>query len=147
MRDVLKGVVLPWYNAYRFFDQSARRFEVRLPATPLPTLHPWAPVHARPAQYKNGRAFVPDTTRARDSTNVLDHWVQAAMQSLIQRVRNEMEQYHLYTVLPHLVRFIESLTNMCVAARARRGGGCAAGDAAGAVGPLTVLRGRSGMFA
>lgn len=48
------------------------------------------------------------------ATNVLDRWIGAATRSLTCFVREEMGAYRLYTVVPRLVEFIESLTNIYV---------------------------------
>lgn len=48
------------------------------------------------------------------ATNVLDRWIGAATRSLTSFVREEMGAYRLYTVVPFLVQFIESLTNIYV---------------------------------
>lgn len=48
------------------------------------------------------------------SSNVLDRWIQAATRSLAAFVRTEMGAYRLYTVVPRLVQFLESLTNVYV---------------------------------
>jgi isoleucyl-tRNA synthetase len=45
---------------------------------------------------------------------VLDRWILAAARSLTSFVRQEMEGYRLYTVVPQLVTFIEQLTNIYV---------------------------------
>ena len=59
--------------------------------------------HAARAQVDLGQA-----------TNVLDRWIAAASRSLTAFVRAEMGAYRLYTVVPVLVAFIESLTNIYV---------------------------------
>ncbi|GJP70428.1 hypothetical protein CLOP_g1371, partial [Closterium sp. NIES-67] len=89
---VVRDVFLPWYNAYRFLVQNA----LRLTAEGLP---PFQPMTAR---------------QLAASSNVLDQWIHSASQSLAQFVRGEMEAYRLYTVVPYLVRFIDSLTNVYV---------------------------------
>lgn len=48
------------------------------------------------------------------ATNVLDRWIAAASRSLTAFVRQEMGAYRLYTVVPVLVAFIDSLTNIYV---------------------------------
>ncbi|CAI7906837.1 unnamed protein product, partial [Closterium sp. NIES-53] len=89
---VVRDVFLPWYNAYRFLVQNT----LRLTAEGLP---PFQPMTAR---------------QLAESSNVLDVWIHSASQSLAQFVRAEMEAYRLYTVVPYLVRFIDSLTNVYV---------------------------------
>ncbi|MFK7914373.1 MAG: DUF5915 domain-containing protein, partial [Pseudomonadales bacterium] len=43
--------------------------------------------------------------------NILDRWIIARLQTLKQRVGEEMEAYRLYNVVPQLFSFIEDLTN------------------------------------
>ncbi|KAF6150031.1 hypothetical protein GIB67_002813 [Kingdonia uniflora] len=89
---VVKDVFLPWYNAYRFLVQNAKRIEVE----------GFAP-------------FVPmDRSTLQDSLNVLDHWINSATESLVHFVRQEMDAYRLYTVVPYLLKFIDNLTNIYV---------------------------------
>eukprot|EP00892_Ulva_mutabilis_P011660 jgi/Ulvmu1/8867/UM049_0049.1 len=95
--DVVKGVFLPWYNAYRFLCLNV----VRVAAEGRP-LDPAAVLAATPA------------------TNVLDRWIQAATRKLINMVREQMEAYRLYAIVPPLVRFIDSLTNIYVRYNRRR---------------------------
>ena len=54
------------------------------------------------------------------ATNVLDCWVSAAARSLTIFVAQEMAAYKVYTVVPMLVKFIESLTNIYVRYNRRR---------------------------
>lgn len=63
---------------------------------------------------ETGKDFVYDPVSAKKSDNVTDKWVLASLQSLIQFVRKEMQAYRLYTVVPRLVKFIESLANWYV---------------------------------
>jgi isoleucyl-tRNA synthetase len=72
----VKDVFLPWYNAYRFLVQNAKRLEVEGLAS-----------------------FVPlDRATLVKSANVLDQWINSATQSLVHFVRQEMDAYRLYTV-------------------------------------------------
>lgn len=48
------------------------------------------------------------------ASNVLDRWIAAATRTLTAFVCEEMGAYRLYTVVPRLVSFIESLTNVYV---------------------------------
>ena len=84
VRDIVKDVFLPWYNAYRFFVQSTSR---------------------------SGRPFQPEGP---PSTNPMDQWILSFLFSLVEFVRVEMAAYRLYTVVPRLVIFIEQLTNWYV---------------------------------
>lgn len=72
----VKDVFLPWYNAYRFLVQNAKRLEV----------DGFAP-------------FIPiDQATLQKSSNVLDQWINSATQTLVHFVRQEMDGYRLYTV-------------------------------------------------
>ncbi|BDA43238.1 Isoleucine-tRNA ligase, cytoplasmic [Coccomyxa sp. Obi] len=88
---VVKDVFLPWYNAYRFLVQNILRLEA-----------------------ESGQRFYPTQVDLSKATNVLDRWIGAATRSLTSFVREEMGAYRLYTVVPRLVEFIESLTNIYV---------------------------------
>lgn len=89
---VVKDVFLPWYNAYRFLVQNAKRLEVE-------GLVPFIPF---------------DQVTLQKSANVLDQWINSATQSLVHFVRQEMDAYRLYTVVPYLLKFIDNLTNIYV---------------------------------
>ncbi|XP_062107730.1 isoleucine--tRNA ligase, cytoplasmic [Humulus lupulus] len=89
---VVKDVFLPWYNAYRFLVQNAKRLEV-----------------------EGSTLFVPvDQATLEKSSNVLDQWINSATQSLVHFVRQEMDAYRLYTVVPYLLKFLDNLTNIYV---------------------------------
>jgi len=91
VKNIVKEVFLPWYNAYRFFVQNAQRFEL---------------VH------KQTYSFDPDSVPK--AHNFMDKWIVAASQNLIKNVRHEMDNYRLYTVLPSLLGFLDNLTNWYV---------------------------------
>lgn len=97
VHGVLKDVFIPWYNAYRFLVQNIKVWEE-----------------------KTGEAFKPSKDQAIHSTNVMDRWLLATTQELICFVRQEMEAYRLYTVVPRLVDFINALTNCYVRLNRRR---------------------------
>ena len=110
-----KDVLLPWYNAYRFLIQNAKRLEVE----GLPPFIPHNP------------------TTLLNSPNSLDNWINSSTQSLVHFVTQEMDSYRLYTVIylythiltykyvntymilllqvvPYLLKFIDNLTNIYV---------------------------------
>ncbi|CAN6194017.1 unnamed protein product [Urochloa humidicola] len=95
---VVKDVFLPWYNAYRFFVQNAKRLE-------LEGLAVFSPV---------------DQASLLKSSNVLDHWINSATESLVSFVQQEMDAYRLYTVVPYLVKYIDNLTNIYVRLNRKR---------------------------
>ncbi|XP_057959280.1 isoleucine--tRNA ligase, cytoplasmic [Malania oleifera] len=89
---VVKDVFLPWYNAYRFLVQNAKRLEV-----------------------EGFASFIPvNQATLQKSSNVLDQWINSATQSLVHFVRQEMDAYRLYTVVPYLLKFLDNLTNIYV---------------------------------
>lgn len=97
VRDVLKDVFLPWYNAYRFLMQNIYR------------LHKEENVQ-----------FLFNENTAKPSSNIMDKWILSFTQSLIQFFKAEMSAYRLYTVVPRLVKFVDMLTNWYVRMNRRR---------------------------
>lgn len=91
VRDTVRRLLLPWWNAYRFFVTYALVDE-------------WKPTG------------VP----AGVSPNILDRWILSRKQTLIRRVGEEMEGYRLYNVVPALVDFLNELTNWYVRLNRRR---------------------------
>ena len=92
VQEVVRGVLIPWFNAFRFFVQSVERFE----------------------KGRGGAKFVPSDAEARASTDELDIWVLASVNGLIAFVHQEMKVYRLYTVVPRLLAFIDELCNWYV---------------------------------
>lgn len=97
VRDILKDVFLPWYNAYRFLVQNILRFEK-----------------------DEGLKFEYKEDKLAESTNIMDRWIISCIQSLVSFVKEEMEAYRLYTVVPRLVKFVDLLTNWYVRSNRRR---------------------------
>lgn len=81
VKDMTRRALLPWLNAYRFLKTYA-------------SIDDWTP----PAESKQ-------------SLNIMDQWILSRLQSLKARICEEMDQYHLYDVVPALFDFIEDLTN------------------------------------
>uniref|UniRef100_A0A8D8XG24 Isoleucine--tRNA ligase, cytoplasmic n=3 Tax=Cacopsylla melanoneura TaxID=428564 RepID=A0A8D8XG24_9HEMI len=96
VRDVLKDVFLPWYNAYRFLIQNIERYNTEEKTPPF--------------------LF----NESEGSDNIMDCWIISFSESLIEFVRREMAAYRLYTVVPRLVLFIDNLTNWYVRMNRRR---------------------------
>lgn len=91
VRDVAKDIFIPWFNVYRFFVTQARR-----------------------VQKLTGKAFVPQPEIHTQATNIMDKWILSALQTLVKAVREEMKKYYLYTVIPHLLKFLEYLSKWYV---------------------------------
>jgi isoleucyl-tRNA synthetase len=87
LKEIVRTVVLPFWNALAFFTTYAEMdgFDPRREPAPAPA--------ARPD---------------------IDRWVLSVLQSLIGDVNREMEGYRLYNVVPRLVHFIDDLTNWYV---------------------------------
>ena len=87
VKEVISRVLLPWLNSFRFFLGQVALLK-----------------KATGVDFKyNPHATV--------SNNVMDQWVLARCQSLIQLVREEMAAYRLYTIIPRLLDLVDELTN------------------------------------
>ncbi len=94
LRDTARTVMLPYWNAYSFFTTYAEADGIdvsALQAAPAPAERP-----------------------------EIDRWILSVLQSLIQRVNNEMEGYYLYNVIPTVLAFIDDLTNWYIRRSRRR---------------------------
>ncbi len=83
VREVLRKVMLPLWNAYSFFVTYAN-------------IDGWTPTAASTS--------VP-------VTHQLDRWVLSSLQTLIADVNTHMDRYQLHRVVPRLDGFIDDLTN------------------------------------
>jgi len=101
--QIVKTVLLPWWNAFRFCLENIIR---------------WNESEECRTEY-GGVPFKCDFNSLKP-TNVMDKWILAELQTLIKEVRTEMEAYRLYTVVPILLRFLEQLTNWYVRGNRRR---------------------------
>ncbi|XP_037960684.1 isoleucine--tRNA ligase, cytoplasmic [Teleopsis dalmanni] len=100
VRDIIKDVFLPWYNAFRFLLQNIARYE---------------------KEYNE--IYVYDEKRHETSlkdASIIDKWIISFKESLVQFFTTEMKQYRLYTVVPRLTKFIDQLTNWYVRLNRRR---------------------------
>ncbi|KAM7534597.1 hypothetical protein Aperf_G00000105242 [Anoplocephala perfoliata] len=98
VRDVLKDVIIPWYNAFRFLMKSG--------------VEPWERGH--------GKSFVVPVEAWPKSKNLMDRWVLSFTLTLLRFVHKEVRAYRLYTVVPRLLRFIEYLVNWYIRMNRRR---------------------------
>ena len=94
VRDVVRTVLLPYWNAYSFFTTYAA-------AENLTTadLASASPAEQRPE---------------------IDRWILSVLQSLVKQVNLEMEGYYLYNVIPPLLSFVDDLTNWYIRRSRRR---------------------------
>ncbi len=91
VRDTVRRLLLPWWNAYKFF-----------------------------VTYALVDGWRPSPTPSDVSPNILDRWILSRKQTLIRRVSAEMEKYRLYNVVPALLDFLNELTNWYVRLNRRR---------------------------
>lgn len=88
VRAISRDVLRLWYSSYHFLVQSILQHEAR-----------------------TGSEFTPNLALSLESGNLMDKWILANLQSLIAFVDVELKAYHLYTVVPRLVAFLEELNN------------------------------------
>lgn len=94
VRDIIKDVFLPWYNAYRFLLQNIVRYEKE--------------------DLQNKSLYTYDKERHLkniETASVIDIWILSFKESLLEFFAKEMKGYRLYTVVPRLTKFIDQLTN------------------------------------
>jgi isoleucyl-tRNA synthetase len=94
VREVVRTVMLPLWNAYSFFTTYAAADGLSaadLAAAPAPAERP-----------------------------EIDRWILSMLQSLVRRVNTEMEGYYLYDVVPPLIAFVDDLTNWYIRRSRRR---------------------------
>ncbi len=94
VREVIRTVLLPFWNAYSFFTTYAAADG--LTADDLVE----APSAADRAE--------------------IDRWILSVLQTLIKQVNDEMEGYYLYAVIPPLIDFVDDLTNWYIRRSRRR---------------------------
>ncbi|KAG5932722.1 Isoleucine--tRNA ligase, cytoplasmic [Claviceps pazoutovae] len=97
VKEVVQKVLLPLWNSYKFFEGQAALLKKT-----------------------EGIDFVwnPDMKTAND--NVMDRWILASCQSLLEFVNAEMREYRLYTVVPRLLELIDNTTNWYIRFNRRR---------------------------
>jgi isoleucyl-tRNA synthetase len=94
VREVVRTVLLPFWNAYSFFTTYAEAdgiSAVDLEGAP--------PVAERPE---------------------IDRWIVSVLQSLVRDVTREMSEYRLFAVIPPILGFIDDLTNWYIRRSRRR---------------------------
>jgi isoleucyl-tRNA synthetase len=94
VREVVRTVLLPFWNAYSFFTTYAEADGITLSdvaAAPMP-----------------------------DERAEIDRWILSVLQSLVRQVNIEMEDYRLYNVIPPVLGFIDDLTNWYIRRSRRR---------------------------
>ncbi|KAM5228092.1 isoleucine--tRNA ligase, cytoplasmic isoform 7-T7 [Ctenodactylus gundi] len=90
VRDVLKDVLLPWYNAYRFFVQNVLR------------LHK-----------EEEMEFLCNVNTVKESPNITDRWILSFMQSLVGFFETEMGESGVEDCVMALETLFSVLLSLC----------------------------------
>ncbi|KAI0484635.1 tRNA synthetases class I-domain-containing protein [Xylariaceae sp. FL0804] len=88
VKEVVQKVLLPFWNSYKFFEGQVALL--------------------KKVEEKD---YLFDPKMESTNTNVMDRWILASCQSLLQFVNQEMAAYRLYTVVPRLLDLIDNTTN------------------------------------
>lgn len=96
VKTIVRDIFLPWFNAYRFLIQNITRWEKRTGSNF---------VFEQELKFK---------VKGDVNSNFMDRYIIAANQHLIRDVRKEMDDYRLYSVVKHILEFLENLTNWYV---------------------------------
>jgi len=88
VKEVVQKVLLPLWNSYKFFEGQVILLKKM-----------------------EGVDYVWDPEMESTNTNVMDRWILASCQSLLEFVNEEMKYYRLYTVVPRLLELIDNTTN------------------------------------
>ena len=91
VKQLLRDLLIPWWNAYSFF-----------------------------VTYANVDGFHDPEVVRPDSKNVLDRWICSSMETLIADVAAAMDNYDLQRSVRPFVKFIEDLTNWYIRRSRRR---------------------------
>ena len=91
IRESLRSVIMPLWNAYSFFVTYAN-------------IDGWSP--------RQGASAPP--------VHRLDRWILSELQTLVHVINEEMEAYRLYRTVPAMVQFVEKLTNWYIRRSRRR---------------------------
>ncbi|AET39698.1 isoleucine--tRNA ligase ILS1 Ecym_4677 [Eremothecium cymbalariae DBVPG len=95
VKEVVSKVLIPWWNSFKFLEGQIALLKK-----------------------SSGIEFKYDPTIKSD--NVMDKWLLASLQSLVEYIHQEMKAYKLYSVVPKLLDFIDELTNWYIRFNRRR---------------------------
>lgn len=91
VKQVLRDLLIPWWNAYSFF-----------------------------VTYANVDGWHEDALSTPDSTNELDRWIVSSLETLISDVTEAMDAYDLQRSVRPFVAFVDNLTNWYIRRSRRR---------------------------
>ncbi|MFA7229784.1 MAG: isoleucine--tRNA ligase [Victivallaceae bacterium] len=93
IKDVLRGVMLPIWNAYSFFVTYAN-------------VDNWQPK--------------PGSKGPENATNPLDRWILSSLAQMVEEIQLEMDNYNLQKAANRFEKFVEDLTNWYIRRSRRR---------------------------
>lgn len=88
VKEIVTKVLLPLWNSYKFFEGQVALLKKIEDVD-----------------------YMFDPTAESKNDNVMDRWILASCQSLLEYVNQEMAAYRLYTVVPRLLELIDNTTN------------------------------------
>ncbi len=92
VKEILRGVMIPMWNAYSFF-----------------------------ITYANIDNFVPANDKMPEKvSNVLDKWILSSLSQMVGEIRSEMDRYNLQKSANRFAKFIDDLTNWYIRRSRRR---------------------------
>lgn len=91
VKDVLKSLLIPLWNAYTFF-----------------------------VTYANIDGYEPSVTATKDLKNPLDKWIISDLEALIEKATNGFDSYHIQEATKAVVSFIDDLNNWYIRRSRRR---------------------------
>ena len=94
IKEVLRGVMLPIWNAYSFFTTYAN-------------VDNWEP--------PEGELKAPE-----NPANPLDRWILSSLSDMVTEIREAMDSYHLQKAANRFEKFVEDLTNWYIRRSRRR---------------------------
>ncbi|KAK8920559.1 Isoleucine--tRNA ligase, cytoplasmic [Metarhizium anisopliae] len=97
VKEVVQKVLLPLWNSFKFFEGQTALL--------------------RKAE---GVDYMWNPDMESKNENVMDRWILASCQSLLEFVNEEMRGYRLYTVVPRLLELIDNTTNWYIRFNRRR---------------------------
>lgn len=107
VKEVLRSIVLPLWNAYSFLVTYAN-------------VDGWTPAALPGAKAAGGPGLAGLRPAAASRGNLLDRWILSASQRLVRVVTESMEAYELQRAIEPIVRFVDDLTNWYVRRSRRR---------------------------
>lgn len=126
VNDVKQRVIKPWWNAFIFALENVDRYNQAYAAQGITFKYDEAilqRIATRPSLIDvvtQDPTIDISTVDQTTLSNITDKWILSMAQTLIKHVHAEVDAYRLYTILPVLLQFIDSLTNMYVRTNRRR---------------------------